>query len=265
MGFELRTRIRMAPPLASAKALLLRLAFLCTAAAVSATAARADCSLRVGWDEWPPYFTQVDGKFHGPEYDMLRATAEAAGCKLDFLQVPWARAQRLLAAGELDLLYGAGHSAEREGYAKFSISYREERFVLVTRQEEGGPGETVSLDAWIRAEDTGRPRSVGVFRGNVYGAAIDGILAANPQQVVIIELSQNKQMTRMLEEKRLDGYLIEDAVAALQLAPADHGLRRLLIAEQKGDPLYYLFSLKVGDDVIERFNAAIRKRKSGNS
>ena len=234
-------------------------------ALMGAAAARAECVLRVGWDEWPPYFTAVSGTFKGPEYDLLKSTADAAGCKLDLLQVPWGRALRMLEAGELDLLYGAGYSPERAAAGKFSMTYREEKFVLVTRPEDAGPDDTVSLDAWIRAEDTGSPRTVGVFRGNVYGEHIDQVLRTNAQHVVVVELSQNEQMIQMLKKKRLNGFLIEDAVAEMQLKAPDSALRRLQIREQKGDPLYYFFSLRVGDDVIERFNAAIRKRKTGSS
>jgi len=82
----------------SFRLLLLGFAFLCACAAPGL--AEAACELRVGWDEWPPYITYKEGHFHGVEYDLLTSTADTAGCKLDFQQIPWARALKMLGAGE---------------------------------------------------------------------------------------------------------------------------------------------------------------------
>jgi polar amino acid transport system substrate-binding protein len=233
-------------------------AFLCALAPVLAKA----CELRVGWDEWPPYFTYKDGRFQGLEHELLISTADSAGCKLDLWQIPWARALSMLRAGELDLLYGAGYSAERAEFAKFSISYREERFVLVTRPGIGNKADAVSLTDWIQSEGAGHPRAIGVFRGNVYGEQIERILKDNAKNVTRVELSENDQMIGMLEAGRLDGYIVEDYVAAMQLQEAASSVRRYVIKEQTADPLHYMFSLQVADDVVERFNVAIRTRQS---
>jgi polar amino acid transport system substrate-binding protein len=239
----------------SFRLLLLGFAFLCACAAPGL--AKAACELRVGWDEWPPYITYKEGHFHGVEYDLLTSTADTAGCKLDFQQIPWARALRMLGAGELDLLYGAGYSAERAEFAKFSIPYRQEQFVLMTRSKAGDETESVSLNDWIQS----KPRAIGVFRGDVYGEQIDRILK-NTKNVTLVELNDNEQLIGMLEAGRLDGYIIEDGVAQMQLQESAFPLHRYVIKEQTADPLYYMFSLRIADDVIERFNIAIRRRQS---
>ena len=244
----------------SFRLLLLGFAFLCACAAPGL--AEAACELRVGWDEWPPYITYKEGHFHGVEYDLLTSTADTAGCKLDFQQIPWARALKMLGAGELDLLYGAGYSAERAAFAKFSIPYRQEQFVLVTRSKAGDEAESVSLNDWIQSEKAGdHPRAIGVFRGDVYGDQIDHILK-NTKNVSLVELNDNEQMVGMLEAGRLDGYIIEDAVAKMQLQESASPLHRYVIKEQTADPLYYMFSLRVDDSVVQRFNIAIRRRQS---
>jgi polar amino acid transport system substrate-binding protein len=236
-------------------------AFLCTIAAPGL--ARAACELRVGWDEWPPYFTYEKGQFRGLEHDLLTSTADAAGCKLDLWQIPWARALNMLAAGELDLLYGAGHSAERAAFAKFSISYRQEQFVLVTKSRGDSEARSVSLKEWIQSERAGNhPPAIGVFRGNVYGEQIENILRDNPQNVTVVELSDNDQMIGMLEAGRLDGYIVEDGVAQMQVQKSAFPMHRYVIKEQAADPLHYMFSLRVPDDVVQRFNSAIQSRQS---
>jgi ABC-type amino acid transport substrate-binding protein len=245
----------------SRRPLLVGLVFLC--ACLAPGLARAACELRVGWDEWPPYFTYEQGQFHGLEHDLLKSTADAAGCKLDLWQIPWARALSMLAAGELDLLYGAGYSAERAEFAKFSISYRQEQFVLVTRPQAGDKAESVSLSDWIQSERAGNhPPAIGVFRGNVYGEQIERILSDSEQNVTVVELSENEQMVGMLGAGRLDGYIVEDGVAQVQLQESAFPLHRYVIEEQTADPLHYMFSLRVADDVVQRFNSAIQKRQS---
>jgi polar amino acid transport system substrate-binding protein len=222
--------------------------------------AAADCVLSVGWDEWPPYITREGGAFRGLEYDLLTATADAAGCTLVMKQVPWARALLMLRAGGLDLLYGAGYSAERAEFAKFSVPYRQERFVLVTRGEAGDGPASVSLTDWIGTGSVERTRKLGVFRGNVYGETVHDILARNASTVTLIEVNQNEQMIEMLGAGRLDGFLLEDGVARMELRSAKFPMRRLAIDEQAGDPLHYMFARGVADAVVQRFNAAIRKR-----
>jgi polar amino acid transport system substrate-binding protein len=245
---------------AACRSLLAGFAFLCACAAPGL--AKAACELRVGWDEWPPYFTYEEGGFHGLEYDLLKSTADAAGCKLDWWQIPWARALSMLRAGELDLLYGAGYSAERAEYAKFSIPYRQEQFVLMTASKAGDETETVSLNDWIRSTQVGNgPRVIGIFRGNFYGEQIERILRNN-EKVALVELRENEQMIGMLEAGRLDGYIVEDYVAQLQLQRSAFPLHRYAIKEQMGDPLHYMFSLRVADDVVQRFNIAIRRGQS---
>jgi polar amino acid transport system substrate-binding protein len=241
--------------------LLAGLAALCACAMPGP--AMADCELRVGWDEWPPYFTREEGRFQGLEYDLLEATSDRAGCKLDLVQVPWARALRMLAAGELDLLYGAGYSAERAAFAKFSIPYRQEQFVLVTRSKAGDGSGMLSLNDWIQSEGAGRaPRAIGVFRGDFYGERIERILRDNANNVTLVRLSRNEQMIGMLKAGRLDGYIVEEPVARMQLQKSTFPLHRHVIKEQVADSLHYMFSLGVPDDVVERFNDAIRRRHS---
>ncbi len=63
----------------------------------------------------------------------------------------------------------------------------------------------------------------------------------------------------MLEAGRLDGYIVEDGVAQMQLRESAAPLHRYVIREQEADPLFYIFSRHVADDIVGRFNAAIRK------
>lgn len=224
--------------------------------------AQADCTLRVGWDEWPPYITYQKGHFRGLEYDLLKSTADAAECKLDMQQVPWARALLMLREGKLDLLYGAGYSAERAKFARFSVSYRKEQFVLVTKSELGDGAESVSLSAWLHSpRQGGGPRPLGLFRGNSYGEKIDGILKDNATRVRVVEVNNNEQMVSMLGLGRLDGFIVEEGVARMLVQASPNPMKWHVIEEQVADPLHYMFSLQTSDAVVQRFNKAIRMRQ----
>lgn len=227
--------------------------------------ARAECHLRVGWDDWPPYITLQDGYFEGLEYDLLTAIAEDAGCSLEMIQVPWARALILLGAGHLDLLYGASYSVERAAFAKYSLPYRRERFVLVTKGENGTETNSIALAEWITSKKgRGGVRSLGLFLGDYYGRTIEEILKSGQNTMSLIEVSGNVQMIAMLKTDRIDGYIVEDAVAKIQISDAPFPLRSHLIEEQPADPLHYMFSKRIPDDVVQRFNAAIKKYESNN-
>lgn len=244
----------------SSRLLLASLAFIC--ASTLAEQSRGECELRVGWDDWPPYIVLENGQFHGLEYDLLIAAADAAGCSLHMIQVPWVRALKMLNDGSLDLLYGAGYSKERDEFAQYSLPYRQEQFVLVTMDEAYNQVSSVSLYDWIQsASALGGQRNLGLFRGNFYGKRMERILHDNTGRVELVYLGSNEQMIEMLIRNRLDGFIIEDGVAQMLAQTSPHPIRRLVISEQVADPLHYIFSLGIPGEVIERFNAAIRERQ----
>lgn len=244
----------------SYRLLLAGLAFICASAL--AEQARGECELRVGWDDWPPYIAFENDQFHGLEYDLLKATADAAGCSIDMIQVPWVRALQMLSDGSLDLLYGAGYSEERDEFAQYSLPYRLEQFVLVTMDEAYHQASSVSLHEWIQSVPAhGGRRHLGLFRGNFYGEKMERILDNNKDHLELVYLGSNEQMIEMLTRSRLDGFIIEDSVAQMLAQTSSQPITQLVIKEQVADPLHYIFSLGVPSEVVERFNAVIREQE----
>lgn len=240
---------------------LMLLATICTLALP--LGATAGCKLRVGWDDWPPYITYANGRFQGLEYKLLKATADAAGCTLEMIHVPWIRALSMLGENALDLLYGADYSEERARFARFSIPYRNQAFVLVTRGKPSHEKHSISLSAWLHSPKAGQsPLNLGLFQGDFYGQKIERVLKESSKEVILIRLNTTRQMVGMLALGRLDGFIVEDGVARMELASARFPMRSFIIREEVTDPLYYMFSVKVSDDVIKRFDAAIRERQS---
>lgn len=241
-------------------ALLLALSLLCS----GATAASEPCRLRVGWEEWYPLIHQQDGRLTGSEYQRARQLADGAGCRLEFVEVPWARALQLLRNGQLDMLYGASRSAERETYARFSQAYRQERMVLVVSAQSSATTdlEEVSLAAWLaEPRNDGRPRRLGLIRGFHYGEALKPVLDSN--KGTRLEVRWDEQLQQMLALGRIDGYLVELSVARAQQAAADAAPMRLFtVGEHPREPMHLMFSLGVPVQVVERFDAAIRLQRT---
>lgn len=221
-----------------------------------------DCVLRVGWDQWPPYISKKDGKFNGPEFTFLQQNADASGCKLKMIQAPWARALKMLETQRLDLLYGAGHSAERAQYAKFSIPYRQEHFDLVTLATKRTHSPSISLSQWIRAtQHTHETVKIGIFRGDFYGKEIERILTDHKSHIDLIPVDHNEQLSRMLDAGRLHGYFIEHVIAQHQRQASTIPLTAYAIHEQPGDPLHYMFGRHISEKIISQFNQAIQSQQ----
>lgn len=113
-------------------------------------AAHAACSrtLRVPFEDWPPYAQRdARGEPAGLDFELLRAVAEQAGCKLAFVyDLPRKRRLLMFQQGALDLLVAASATEERRGYAWFTRSYRDEEMAALARSGDAVALATGSLD-----------------------------------------------------------------------------------------------------------------------
>ncbi|MGK5076914.1 substrate-binding periplasmic protein [Janthinobacterium sp. HLX7-2] len=79
-------------------------------------------------EQWPPYvYRDAQGSYTGLDLELLRAIFKEARCTLVILpELPTARRQLLFQKGGLDLMLAASDTSERQSYARFSVSYRDE-------------------------------------------------------------------------------------------------------------------------------------------
>lgn len=219
------------------------------------------CTLKVGWEEWHPYISTLEGGLSGSEYVLLQSLATRAECQLQFIEVPWVRALVLLENGQLDLLYGASRSAERERYAVFSMPYRYERMELVVRGE--GNGESLSLLDWLTTPNAeGAQRMIGLIRGFHYGDILEPIVRANTGNFAVHEVRFDSQLRDMLLAGRIDGYLIEAVVGQWQREAVGGQLRLHALREHQPEPMHLMFSKQVPTTVVNRINAAISELRT---
>ncbi|MDG9924624.1 MULTISPECIES: transporter substrate-binding domain-containing protein [unclassified Pseudomonas] len=231
----------------------------------TATAEDSPCRLKVGWEEWFPLIHQHDGQLTGSEYQLLLQLANGAGCSLEFIEVPWARALQLLKRGQLDMLYGASRTAEREAYAQFSQTYRLEQMVLVVRVPEGSQQQDtgeLSLVAWLAEHRPGgQPHMLGLIRGFYYGDALEPIVRDPATREQRLEVRWDQQLHQMLILGRIDGYLVEASVARAQQAVGGQPMRVFNVSEHPEEPMHLMFSREVPRAVVERFDNAIRLQR----
>ena len=231
------------------KRLLLGL-LLSTSAVLSAQAAEG-CHLRVGWEPWKPYIYQQAGRFHGPEYELLQRLAAEAGCELEYLERPWARALHDLSLGQLDLLYGASRTAERETFARLSMAYRREQLCLVVR---AGTPSFGSLQAWLEHRPEQR---FGLIRGFYYGTRLDPLLRDPQLASRRIEVRSDQQLLQLLRAGRIDGYWVEAFVADAKLKQG--GIVVQEIPDVIGEPMHLMFARHVPDAIVQRVDQAIAR------
>ena len=106
---------------------------------VSALPALA-CRMTMALEQWPPYvYRDAQGRYTGLDLELLKAIFKEAQCTLVTLpELPTARRQLLFQKGGLDLMLAASETPERQTYARFSISYRDEAVGVFSKS--GAPG-----------------------------------------------------------------------------------------------------------------------------
>lgn len=217
-----------------------------------------DCRLRVGWEEWYPLIHERDGQLAGSEFVLLSTLAKQANCQLEFIELPWIRALKSLHNGDIDLLYGASKTPEREAFAHFSQPYRVEQMLLLTNREDTAQPGPISLTDWLATPNgNGKPRLLGVILGFYYGDQLDPIVHAPEAQAQRLQVRWDQQLLKLLKAKRIDGYLIEASIAPQLTRQNPQALQQHQVSEQNPEPMHLMFSQRVPVEIVQRFNAAI--------
>ncbi|WP_341898074.1 transporter substrate-binding domain-containing protein [Ferrovibrio terrae] len=118
---------------------------------------------RVLINDAPPY--RIVGSANGAPYytgiyvDILRLVAAETGLQLDFIELPFARAFRVMQAGEADIMLGPNRSAEREGYLHYLEPPLPQEPKIFLQARTASP---------IRGYDDLQGRSIAVLRGATY-------------------------------------------------------------------------------------------------
>ena len=131
------------------------------------------CRMTMALEQWPPYlYRDAQGRYTGLDLELLRAIFKEARCTLlTAPELPTARRQLLFQKGGLDLMLAASETPERQSYARFSLSYRDEAVGVFSKS--GSPGkhrQVASFAQLARGKSTLLAPKVGWY-GAQYAAA----------------------------------------------------------------------------------------------
>ena len=160
-----------------------------------------ECTLRVGWEPWPPYMEKgANGKMTGIDGEVAQKVLTSIGCKIVWKEVVWKRHLLLMQAGDLDVALGASKTPDREKWGYFSRRpYRQETMALFVRKGEAPKFAIKSIDdlsTLIRASKF----KLGITLGYFYGDAFEAIKK---------EKALKKGLKVVNAEAKHYGYLVE--------------------------------------------------------
>lgn len=220
---------------------------------------QADCSLKVSWEPWKPLLFEDNGIATGLDNDLTRLIVENSGCKLTFHQRPWARSLKEIAHGIIDFTAAASLTEEREKYAHYSISYRDETMILLVAKGLSNKYPLKSLTDIVKYDF-----KLGVTRGVYYGEEYETI-KSQPQ--INKHLYTSTGYYRNFE-KLLNGQIhgiLGDKFSLMYMAKEKGALNKLEIhpLHINSDKVYLMFSKKtVSTDTIDKINNSIKEVKN---
>ncbi len=195
---------------------------------------------------FPPFETQVKGRFEGFDIDLAREVARLLGLRLKVVNVSWEGAFPALKGGRFDVLAAAiGITEERKKTLDFSDPYLSTRQALVCRKGSSirGPADLGTASVGVLRDSTGEDVGEAIDRtGNGIGTLerYDTINDAFPDLVA----------------GDLDA-LINDLPASAAYIKARPGLR---IAASVGPTERYGLVFKKGNPALVRaVNAALKQ------
>lgn len=202
--------------------------------------------LKLGTHELPPYSQQVNGQAEGLAVQAVRCALRKQGVAVEFVFLPWARAQSAARQGELDGFFAASQSAERDAWAMLSapIAPQQWRWYLLRESR---------LDP-LSPEFRQQARVSSFLGGNM--------LSWLRQEGYQLEAAppRNEQLLQMLLKRRVDAVLANHLVMERLLAEQDaSGQIRSVLQQDK--PLGVYFSQRfttAHPNFLPRFNQALQ-------
>ena len=172
------------------------------------------CRMTMALEQWPPYmYREAHGGYAGLDLDLLRAVFKEARCTLLTLpELPAARRLLLFREGRLDLMVAASATPERQAYARFTVSYRDEIVGLFQQPHHAVSPPATSFAQVLRGKQTLLAPRVGWY-GDAYAAAMPAL----EQRGRLNLFGGIEQGVRMLDAGRAD-LLLGDTLAVRHAA-----------------------------------------------
>ncbi|WP_338621095.1 transporter substrate-binding domain-containing protein [Paludibacterium sp. THUN1379] len=214
-------------------------------------------------DNRPFEYLDEQGNLTGFHTELVRMVAADLGWSVQFVRVPWSRAQLLLSTGRVDAVTYMGKTAERQKFAVFL---------------EGNQLHVEHVTLFVRRDDRRRIRYLppvasmmqqfrfGAPRGYFLGQEISDAISAGGK--VDLSPQTQAQLFNMLLARRIDVAVAETlALQLVQPQIPDVASRVVQVpgAVFSGNPMYIAFKNAAdGPDLARQFAAAYAKwRRTG--
>lgn len=226
-------------------------------------AASQACVKSLRWHDDPPYSMRLaDGSVGGLNVELHTMVLQRLGCRVELVEMPFARALTELQLGRLDLLPGTFDRPERRAYALFSQPAVEVRNLLFVRRDDAprlqGKGlSNLVADGW----------RIGVQVGVVYGPAYAELLQDPVAAARLQAVPKRNSLWMMLERGRVDAVPADELSAAHELRSLD--LQHRVVASAlvlSNEAAGTAFSRRRNDEAfVRRFDAALQAMKADGS
>jgi polar amino acid transport system substrate-binding protein len=227
----------------------------CAIVLVISIPAVGECSKRAAWASNPPYLVRAeDGVVHGVHADLLREALRRLNCRIDFVEMPWARSLVELKAGRVDMLAGAADTPERKQFAYFSRPTNTARNVLFMRREAITKYRLQHL-----ADIVGTDFLLGVTNMVAYGGDYDELIGQPGFAARLVRVNDRDQGWKMIAAGRLDGQIDDELTGLVEiqrLKLADNIQMTGLVVDTQPD-LVAFSKASTSSAFVDAFNRAI--------
>jgi len=164
--------------------------------------AKRDCSLSMGWESRAPYQFERNGEITGIDVQIFKQAADTINCDVTFVEKSWTELLTDLEKGELDVLAGATVTPDREEFANFSPSYRDESFTLFIRASNSYNGNTLS-------GFLSRSQKVGITSDYFYGKEVYELMNHPQYANLFVDSKSGEQSFFNILYSEIDGVLAD--------------------------------------------------------
>lgn len=222
------------------------------------------CEKTVRWAEDPPYAMRLsDGRISGLNIELTQAVLARLGCRMQLVELPFARALQELESGRLDILPGVFDRPERRAYARFARPLMLGRNLMFVRREA-----LASLPAEATLEGLlGGGWRLAAQPGVIYGPAFARAMAQPALAAQIDWVPLRPGMWQMLARGRVDAVIADEFTAqhelgSLQLLGQVAASPLVISAEPAG----HAFSRRrVSAEFVQQFDAALQAYQADGS
>lgn len=220
----------------------------------------AEKTILLSSDEYIPYEFMQNGILKGIATDTVNAVFKQLGFHTDIKTSPWVRTVELAKNGEVDGIFSAFHSTEREEYliyTKEPIAYATQTFYILK-------GNNFKYDGTIESLT---PYRIGILRAFSYGDEFDQAVTEGTLNVSIgedfvsnIDKLVSGRIDVFIENKYAAEYYIKSKNLQDQVVPYKKNLIELR-------PLYLCFSKRrnLDPELIQDFDVVLKQMKADGS